>query len=246
MRRLFPSLAAALLVLAGCKHEFKTACYEDDLAMAVAEGAEDSLLFSVNLEYVTGGVEEAAMARINGTLATVAFDQGDEAGLEETAIQYREQVIDEYLTEFSGAAVDGPRSWEESIEGMFTQDYKKLKNYTLTYYSQLGNNPATYTINYLVFDPETGELVPEDAFFQEGWREPVAEILRASLRKSLTENGDEEVLELIDWDALAPNGNYCVDAGGMEWAFQPYEVGAYVYTLMSANAGWDELKPYLK
>ena len=245
MKRLL-LLAAALVLLAGCRHSFKTATYEDDFAMAILEGATDSLLFSIDLEYVTGGIPEEAMARINSTLATMAFDMGEiEGSLEETAIQYREQVIDEYLTEFSGGeAWVGARSWEESIEGIFMPDYQKYKNYTLTYYNQLGTNLATFTINYLVFDPETGELVPEDAFFQEGWREPVAEILRASMRRELAEN--EEVLELIDWDSVVPNGNYCLGAEGMDWAFQPYEVGAYVYTLTSASASWEELKPYLK
>ncbi len=239
-------LAAALVLISGCKHSFKTATYEDDLAMAVAEGSSDSLLFSSDLEYVTRGLPEEAMAKVNQTLAALAFDQPEVQGsLEETAIQYREQVIDEYLTEFSGGeAYEGARSWEESIEGIFMADYNSLKNYALTYYSRIGSNLATSTVIYLVFDPKTGELVPQDAFFREGWQEPVAELLRASLRSSLEDN--EEVLELIDWDSVVPNGNYYVETEGMDWVFQPYEVGAYVYTIMSAGASWEELKPYLK
>lgn len=246
MKRFLLPLAAVLALLAGCKHSFKTDIYEDNLAMAIAEGSSDSLLFSIDLEYVTGGLPEEAMERINNTLAAVAFDMGDFQGsLEETAAQYRDQLVDEYLIEFSGGeAYDGARSCEESIDGIFQPDYKQYKNYTLTYYNQIGSNLATYTINNLVFDPKTGEQVSEDAFFRDGWREPVAEILRASLQQSLA--GEDEVLELIDMDMVAPNGNFSLDADGVEWVFQPYELGAYVNTLVSARGSWKELKPYLK
>jgi hypothetical protein len=45
---------------------------------------------------------------------------------------------------------------------------------------------------------------------------------------------------------VAPNGNFSLDADGVEWVFQPYELGAYVNTLVSARGSWKELKPYLK
>ena len=72
----------------------------------------------------------------------------------------------------------------------------------------------------------------------------MAEILRAEVREDLTYN--QELLQLINLDLVAPNGNFWVDADGMGWVFQPYELGPYVGTQMNAQATWEELKPYLK
>jgi len=244
MRRLL-LCAVALLVLSGCRHELKTALYEDDVMVPLTEAGTDSLYFAVSLEYVTGGVSPEAMERINAVLVTLAFDQAG-TELETTAADYRDELIDEYLNEYSQEERQtGGRSWEEGIDGSFIGPaYKQWRNYLLDIYSKRGAGDEIFTSSRLVFDLKTGEQATEDTFFREGVRESVAEILRAEVREDLTYN--QELLQLINLDLVVPNGNFWVDADGMGWVFQPYELGPYVGTQMSAQASWEELKPYLK
>ena len=243
MRRLF-LFAAALALLSGCRHEIKTDVYEDDVMVPLTEAGADSLYFAVSLEYVTGGVSQEVMERINAALVTLAFDQ-ESTELETTAADYRDELIDEYLNEYSHEEqLTGGHSWEESIDGLFMPDHRQWKNYILNIYSNRGAEEGVFTTTYLVFDAKTGEQVSEEAFFKEGVRESVAEILRAEVREDLTYN--QELLQLINLDLVAPNGNFWVDADGMGWVFQPYELGPYVGTQMNAQATWEELKPYLK
>ena len=244
MRRLSLLAAALLILFTGCRHEFKTDFYEDEVMVPLTEEGADSLYFTVSLEYVTGGVREEVRDRINAVLVTLAFDM-EGAQLESTAADYRDELIDEYLNEYSDEEqLTGGRSWEESIDGLFMPRYKQWKNYTLSIYSNRGAGDGIFTTTYLVFDEKTGAQATEEAFFRDGFQEGVAEILRASLREDLTYNA--ELLELVDLDRVAPNGNFCVDTEGMDWVFQPYELGPYVGTQMNAQASWEELKPYLK
>ena len=57
---------------------------------------------------------------------------------------------------------------------------------------------------------------------------------------------DEELLELVEMDSIVPNNNFSVGDSGIEWVFQPYEVGPYALGIVTATLSWKQLKPYLK
>ena len=60
------------------------------------------------------------------------------------------------------------------------------------------------------------------------------------------EEEDPELMQLVQLELVAPNGNFCVREDGVEWLFQPYEVGPYALGIVSATLSWDELTPFLK
>ena len=239
------ALAAALLVAASCS-SFKTNVYEDNLAMPLSESQTDTLFYSLSLEYVTGGLPQEACEQINNTLVTTAFDLEDGPGtVEESAIRYRENLIDEYLTENASPELSGAlRTWEDEIEGSFTADLNKNKCYTLTYSSFRGGAHGMYTITYLVFNPQTGTLVTEDDLFQEGYKDPVSALMRESLSATMAD--DKEALESIMLDKVVPNGNFCPDDKGISWMFQPYDIAPYALGGISVDVSWEKLTPYLK
>jgi len=244
MKRAFPFLAA-LLLLASC-NGLRTQTYQDDLVMPLAEGSPDSLYFSLSLEYASGGMLLPAMERMNGAIVAQAFDLEDvSAPLEETAIRYRENLIDEYLTENGSPDGQGVQTWEDKLCGTFTGDYKQWRNYQLTYDSFRGGAHGIQTVSQLVFDRKTGELVAEDSFFVPSYQEPLAGLLKEAVKQSM-EAECPELLPLVEMEEVRPNGNYSVSGGGMQWFFQPYEVGPYALGLVSATLSWEQLKPYLK
>lgn len=238
MKKIFPLLAAALLALQACDG-LQTARYEDDLALPREEESADTLLLSIDLEYVTKGPSGEAVEQMNSVILTQAFDLEDGPGtVEETAVRYRENLIDEYLTE-------SRFTWEDRISGLFTEKYKGWRNYLLTYYSFRGGAHGIQTLSQIVFDAKTGAVLGEGDFFSEGYQEPVAQLLRKAVRETMTAEAPE-LLELVQMDAIGPNGNFSVGKDGMEWVFQPYEAGPYALGIISATLDWESLKPYLK
>jgi len=236
---------AALLFAVSCS-SFQTATYEEELAMPLAENSADSLFYSISLEYVTGGLPKAACEQINNTLLTTAFDLEEMPGtVEESAIRYRENLIDEYLTENANAAFPaGSLSWGDEIKGGFEEDWSKYKCYVITYTSFRGGAHGMYTITSLVFHPKTGALLTEADLFKDGYQEPIAQLMRENLRAALAD--DQDALESIWWDNVVPNGNFWPDEKGISWTFQPYDVAPYALGAISADVTWEQLKPYLK
>lgn len=244
MKRL-SGLAAVLLIVAAC-HPFRVALYEDDLALPLAEDQADTLFFSVSLEYAKKGLPQEVMNQMNGTILTQAFDLEDAPGtVEETAIRYRENLIDEYLLENGAPEKEGVRTWEDHLEGSFTENYKQWKNYLLSYYSFRGGAHGIQTLSQIVFDKNTGTALTEADFFADGYAQPVAALMQEQVRNTMQAD-DPELAELVELEAIVPNGNFSVGKDGIQWLFQPYEAGPYALGIITAALSWEQVKPYLK
>jgi hypothetical protein len=97
----------------------------------------------------------------------------------------------------------------------------------------------------LVFDRKTGDVVPEEAFFADGYREPVAALIRAHLPEAL--EGDEEALAAVsDPSTVGPNGVYEVTKDGVTWYYLPYDIAPFSVGVISVSVPWKELKPYVR
>ena len=231
----------AALVAVGCHASLSTDTYMDEIAMPAGEGSADSLLMSISLEYITSGPLKES---VNNAIVTRSFDLTEDwdGSLEEAATLYREDLIDEYLTDNGGFRTS---TWEDRIEGVFSGRYKNWINYILTYYSYKGSAYGIQTVSPIVFDAVSGKVVSEEDLFADGYTEPVAALLREAVKASM-EKEDEELLELVTMELVVPNGNFSVGPGGVEWVFQPYDVGPYALGIVSASLDWKQLKPYLK
>ena len=237
-------LLSALLLLASCDLT-RTETYMDDLVVPLEEGSSDSLFFSVSLEYVVTGMKVEARQALNSTIISQAFDLEDGGGsLEEVAIRYRENLIDEYMNE-NAVLEGGVRTWEDHLSGSFQTKYKGWKNYLISYYSFRGGAHGIQTLSHIVFDAKTGKQVSESDLFAPGYEEPVAQLLRAAIQASM-EKEDPELLQLVNMEAVVPNGNFGLYDKGVEWLFQPYEVGPYALGIVSATIPWNQLTQYLK
>ncbi len=238
-------LLSALLLLSAC-HPFRAALYEDDLALPLAEDQADTLFFSVSLEYAKKGLPQEVLDQMNGTILTQAFDLEDAPGtVEETAIRYRENLIDEYLMENGAPEKEGVRTWEDHLEGSFTENYKQWKNYLLSYYSFRGGAHGIQTLSQIVFDKNTGTALTEADFFVDDYAQPVAALMQEQVRNTMQAD-DPELAELVELEAIVPNGNFSVGKDGIQWLFQPYEAGPYALGIITATLTWQKLQPYLK
>lgn len=236
--------ASVLLLAVGCS-SFQTATYEEEMAMPLKENGVDTLFYSISLEYVTGGLPKEACKQINDMLLTTAFGLEEAPGtVEESAIRYRENLIDEYLNE-NAVLENGVRTWEDRLGGAFQKKYKNYLNYLVSYYSFRGGAHGIQTLSNIVFDAKTGVQVHEADLFTPGYEAPVTQLLRLAVKSSMEEE-DPEFMQLVNLEQVVPNGNFSVHEDGVEWLFQPYEVGPYALGIVSATLSWDELKPFMK
>ena len=233
-------LVVAAVLAAGCHGAMSTRTYTDDMAMPAREGSTDSLLMSVSLEYFTSAGETAKA--MNRTILSCALDfENWDGPVEEAASAYRENLIDEYMTENSG---ERTIAWEDRITGEYTGAYKNWKNYLLTYYSYRGGPHGIQTVSPVTFDA-SGKALTEEDLFADGYRQPLSEMLRKAVMDSMQKE-DEELADLVEAELIGPNGNFSVGPEGVQWLFQPYEVGPYALGIVSATLSWKQLKPYLK
>lgn len=247
MKRLVPAILMALVLVTSCD-TFKAGVYEDDLVMPLQGSQEDSLFFKVSLQYAKAGLPIPAMDRINSAIVAQAFDMedSDAATLEETAVQYRENLIDEYITENSGMVGKMPvLTWEDNITGEFTAKYKGWRNYQINYYFYRGGAHGASTCALIVFDAKTGEPLTEQALFTDRYFEKVADLMQAQVKADM-EAENPDVLELLELDQVVPNTNFSVGPDGVMWLFQPDDLLPHAFGPLCVTVSWDKLKPYLR
>ena len=238
-------LTATALLAGSCG--LRTVTYSDEQATPLAEGQTDSLIQSVSIEYPVKGASAEVLAKIEDGILNAAFDMEELPGsVEETALRYEDNLKDLYFNEFEGLEGEGGvRTWEDRVNGYFSGRYKQFLSYMVEFYGFRGGAHGSNTMTPLVFDKNTGDIVPEEAFFADGYREPVSALLKAHLPEAL--DGDEEALaNVFGAETLAPNGLYEVTKDGVTWYYQPYDIAPYYLGVISITVPWSELKPYVR
>ena len=236
---------AAILLATGCC--LKTDTYSDEQAMPLAEGQADSLLMSVSIEYPVRGAGEEILAKMEDGILNAAFDMEEILGtVEETVTRYEDNLKDEYFNEYEGDEGDsGVRTWEDHVNGYFSGRYGNFLSYMVEFYGFRGGAHGINTMTPVVFDRKTGDIVPEEVFFADGYREPVAALLKAHLPEAL-ESDEEALAAVFEPDLLGPNGLYEVTKDGVTWYYQPYDIAPYYLGVISITVPWKELKPYIR
>ena len=113
------------------------------------------------------------------------------------------------------------------------------------YYTDRGGAHGMNTMTPVVFDTKTGETVPEQTFFADGYLTPVASLIQAHLPEAL-DNDQEALADLFEPDLVGPDGFYEVTTEGVTWYYQPYVIAPYYLGVISVTVPWAELKPYLR
>ena len=241
----FITLAATLLLVSACG--LKTETYSDEQAMPLAEGQTDSLIMSVSIEYPVKGAAEDVIGKMADGILAAAFDLEERPGsVEETATRYEDNLKDEYFNEYEGVEVEsGVRTWEDHVNGYFSGRYGNHLSYMVEFYGFRGGVHGINTMTPVVFDRKTGDVVPEETFFIDGYREPVAALIQAHLREAL-DNDEEALATVFEPNILAPNGNYEVTKEGVTWYYQPYDIAPYYLGVIAISVPWNELKPYIR
>lgn len=219
----------------------KTDTFNDDTKIPLRDG--DTLSVQISVEYPCGNTPADSAMRRN--ILAAAFDmEEDPTTVEETAAKYESNLQDAYFTEAQDLPVEGPFSWDDFVNGYFTDGHKKLLSYIVEYYSFRGGAHGVNTLTALVFDKKSGEPLQEKDIFVEDYSDGLSALLRKHLLEAF--DGNEEEYGSLFITDIVPNGNFEPGKTGITWYYQPYEIGPYSLGVIPVSVPWSELKPLLK
>lgn len=230
---------AAASVFTACG--LRTDTFNDDTKIPLREG--DTLSVQISIEYPSGKTAADSVMRRN--ILAAAFDMEEEpTTVEETASKYESNLEDAYFTEAQDLPAEGPFSWDDFVNGYFTDGYKKLVSYIIEYYNFRGGAHGVNTLTALVFDKKSGEIVQEKDIFVNNYSDSLSALLRKHLPEAF--DGDKEEYESLFITEIVSNGNFEPGKTGITWYYQPYEIGPYSLGVIPVSVPWSELKPLLK
>ncbi|MBQ9660206.1 MAG: DUF3298 domain-containing protein [Bacteroidales bacterium] len=251
--RFVAAASAAVLLLAGCTHEMKTAMASDELFLPLKEGSETGLSADYAVEYITGGLPADVTGRINAAIVSDLLYDNAEDGMsvpeackrwmEIYSAGYRTDV--EELQESLDLEEEGwMYNWEYSVSGAFTTACKQRnwQTYCSSASDYEGGAHGMYGETHLVFDLATGLQVKEADFLDMSREDEIADLLHDAAVEVFEE--DEETADAMYGDPH-PNGNFSVSDEGVCWHFNPYEIAPYAMGVVAVELTWGQLEPFL-
>jgi|GEM_PF-243038 len=250
-RILLAAGAAALLLLAGCTREMKTATVADEGKVPMPGGYDASMSYDYRMEYVTGGIPKQVMDKINEFIVANTFYFDDVVDLPDVPTACKdwvEELTGNYEEDASDFAENFDEedawiyNWSFSVEGAFDAACKARdwQTYRISSEDYTGGAHGTYGVSYIVFDMKRGETIGEEAFLDTDASEEICDLIYDKILEEI----EEEMWDAI-YETPTLNGNFRVDDEGVTWFYNPYEIGPYVLGVMEARLSWDELSPYL-
>lgn len=181
----------------------------------------------------------------------VSIEEANRSVVDDLWNDYKKEAGDEYKQYLSFSSMDDSFpltliSWEFITNGVFGETYQNLQTYDVESYIYQGGAHGMSTDIPHIIDQKTGKLVKEENLFIEGYMNPVAKLIKTSLkaRYGSPDDPDSEYSSMTE-ENMVPNGMCGVSANGVFWRYQPYEIACYAAGVIEATVSWDDLKPYL-
>lgn len=253
MKRFMTIAASAVMLLAACDNasiSFESVIF--DKTFALAEGLQDSLTVTMDIEYPAGPANKVSQAMtdaITGSLFGSSYVgmepyEAASAWADSLASEYRESNL-ELLSILEKDGDQGPSmgmNWTTDKQGKMTGTYKDVISYrTATYTYTGGAHGSTWEAN-LNFDRKSGKLLEQEDVFAEGFEGQVRKLLMKHLNDGRDENSQISLLV----DEIEPNGNFAIGPEGITFTYNQYEIAAYAFGIIDILIPADEIKPYLK
>ena len=259
LTRIVPIAAMGLLAAACCctkcnKDALSTATYEEYMMVPMMDSSLDSLDIQISLEYPVAGLEDSVKAKVTENLLFAAFDVDYcLPSVDSAAVRYRDDLIEEYQEQQEMYAdfiskrdtvMEGNLfSWRQYINGYFTGDnYKDYVTYVVELQEDRGGAHPNNTVNAMVFNRLTGDVVVESDIFKDDV--DLSPFLAEHLLEALDD--DEDALLAVYPGVLSCNGNFEVGKKGITFYYNPNEIAPSYLGVIAVRIPWWELEEYLK
>lgn len=128
----------------------------------------------------------------------------------------------------------------------FNQD--DIISYTVCFENYTGGAHGAHSYNNHVLDLKTGKVITEEEIFVDDYQDSLAQILVDQIAKQ-NNVADPKELENIGFfsvDEIFPNGNFLVDETGITYAFNEYEIAAYVVGVTEVRLPYGDIRHLLR
>ncbi len=257
--RFFATALAVLLALCACNRGLSTSTASDEGEVPLQEGSEVGYTYAYSVSYLTGGLPKEVIDNINGAIIRDHIFFTDEittSDVREACKTWKESGIEGYLSDAGSMRDDFDEedsfmfNWDSDLRGYFLpwQKKRQLLTYCCESSDYMGGAHGMYDESYTVFDTRSGQVVTEEDLFGPGYDTEALSSLMEDALLSNPEYQDEESGEFSDafFSMPYPNGNFSVEADGITWHFNPYDIAPYAYGVITVSLSWKELEPFLK
>lgn len=249
MKKAFYRSLAGLCALAGvlsCNGGFSTRDYGSTESFPLSEGSGAALKIEIGAEYPSGGLKAEAAENIREAITSGLFgEKYSSLGIEEAIEAYKNDKVEEYrelnlpLAESGNGSAPASAGWSDHVSGKVTGVHDGIMSYTVTRYAFTGGAHGMTEEKAMNFHMKTGNLLTEEDFFKEGYKDALPEILSSRLASSIANPADTSMLFTRE---IGPNGNFSISEDGVTYIYNQYEIGPYAMGIIRVTVPWDELE----
>jgi hypothetical protein len=175
----------------------------------------------------------------------LSFGEASESLMQKLVADYQKEAGDEYKANIETDSYWLYR-WSYNVEGTFSDSFQDLQTYNVFSDVFLGGAHGMQSLIPHVINLKTGEEIEESDLFNEGYEEPVADLIKAALQKEWGSPEDSDsAYSAMEEEGMVPNGCFSVSEDGVTWFYQPYVIACYAQGIVEAFVSWDDLKPYV-
>lgn len=218
---------------------------------ALTEGSADSLLIEISLEWPVKGLPPVTLQNMQRELSSAIFGKeatatninaliNEYTGLQE--IEYRQNINDLKRILSHGSDEGGVYSWSEIIEGSFIEPFSHMQSYLLYTYGYTGGAHGIDSEKGFTFDLSSGRRISESDLFIPEYKPALSKILSEELPEAVR----KDVYDMLFIKTIEPNGNFILDAEGITYIYERYEIGPYVSGIVRVTVPWHKLDQILK
>ena len=128
----------------------------------------------------------------------------------------------------------------------FNQD--DIISYTVSFENYTGGAHGAHSYNNHVVNLKTGKPITEEEIFVDNYQDNLARILVDQIAKqnNVSDAKELENIGFFSVDEIFPNGNFLVDETGITYAFNEYEIAAYVVGGTNVHLPYKEIRYLLR
>ena len=256
MKRTLAILMAALLMLPACTKEIRTETLQLEEDIPFHEGSPNSINLLLDIDFPVSGFPKAALADVRKAIITSTLGESYldfNGSLEEMGQAWRDLLVEDYrvsnqsmLEEMEMTEEEAPfLNWGFDRRGAFGETFDHYVNYTVDQYEYMGGAHGMYGTFPLVFDLNNGQVVSWNEVVPGVSTEKMTELITAHRLDDLKDMIGEEAIDEGDiffHETIEPSDSFTVDAKGLTFYYQPYDIAPYVFGVITIPVPWEELK----
>ncbi len=253
-----PAVVILLLLFNSCKEKsltFETVELQDSLCLVSGADSvqKNCCRADIVFEYPATFGDTLVLKRLQQAIVVAAFDSlyinvapvSAPAAFVTTVFADYKQFNRE-TANLPTPLLSNSESWQITTEATFCE--KNILSCTISRTTcESGAAHEISSTNYLVFDLTNGAQLTQDDILYPEMLDSVAALLKQQvmLDKGII-NESELYNELIFAENIRPNNNFMMDADGITFMFNPYEVADYAYGSVVVTLSYEQLKPFLR